>query len=269
MVERYRRRKGKKELLGNHQKCWIWGKNVVLETLRAGRWPVLELYLADRLDSKSLNVAFQLAQQSHIAATIKSSNVLTQQCHSNEHQGYLAKMAPYPYVDASQVVDNPPTCPLFTVLDSIQDPYNFGAIIRSANLLGVDAIFVARTQQVPVTSLVARSSAGAVNHVAISEVDNLTELAKRLRRLGVGIVAASQTAPINVFAANFLQPTAIVIGNEGVGIQDELLQVCDRRVSIPQFGNVDSLNSAVSAGILFYEARRQRQMSKARETDGT
>lgn len=263
MVERYRRGKSKKELLGSHQKCWIWGRHVVLETLRAARWPVLELKLSDRLSAEERDLAYQLAESLQIPAAIEPPDRLTGRCRSGEHQGYLAKMTPYCYADAESLLTNRPASPLYAILDSIQDPYNFGAVIRSANAMGVDALFVARKHQVPVTSLVARTSAGAVNHIALAQVDNLNGLAKRLQDLGIAVVCANHEATTDVFDHDFRQPTAIVMGNEGTGIRDSLLQACDRQVRILQSGDVDCLNAAVAAGILFYEAARQRVMRPA------
>ena len=258
MVERYRRGKGKQKLLGNHQKCWIWGRNVVVETLKAGRWPILELCLANRLAPDALQSVQQLADAASIPVSLESNESLTQRCRSKEHQGYLAKMPPYPYADPRTILADQNSRPLYCILDSIQDPYNFGAIIRSANVMGIDAMFVSRSGQVEVTSLVARASAGAVNYLPIAAVADLVELATDLHSREVQVVAATSTAERTVFEHDFQQSTAIVVGNEGTGIHAELLRVCDHRVAIPQFGEIDSLNAAVSAGILFYEACRQR-----------
>ncbi len=269
MVERYRRGKRKQKLLGNHQKCWIWGRNVVVETLKAGRWPILELCLADRLAPDALQAARKLADAADIPVSLESIESLTQRCRSKEHQGYLAKMPPYSYADPQPILSAQNSRPLYCLLDSIQDPYNFGAIIRSANVMGVDAMFVSRHGQAEVTSLVARASAGAVSHIPIAEVTDLVELATDLRGHDVQVVAATQTAERAVFDYDFRQPTAIVVGNEGSGIREELLRVCDHRVAIPQFGEIDSLNAAVSAGILFYEACRQRAADNLGAANGS
>ena len=131
-------------------------------------------------------------------------------------------------------------------------------MIRSAHVLGVDALFVPTHGQVPVTALVARSSAGAVSHMRIAQADDLLKLSKLLRSRGVRLIGTSQHAHQPVDACDLKSASAIVIGNEGSGIRDELLAACDELVTIPQFGTVESLNAAVSAGILFYEAQRQR-----------
>jgi 23S rRNA (guanosine2251-2'-O)-methyltransferase len=175
-------------------------------------------------------------------------------------------MPPYPYVDASDLLRRRPQTPLYVVLDRIQDPYNFGAIVRSAEVLGVDGMFVAEQNQCAVTSLVARTSAGAVNYLEIARVPDFVALARQLSHTGVRLIAASQHAECRLFDCNLKGSAALVIGNEGEGIADELLQCCDVRVSIPQSGHVDSLNAAVSAGILFYEASRQRSAAQCART---
>jgi 23S rRNA (guanosine2251-2'-O)-methyltransferase len=258
MVERYHRGKGKKKLLSSHQKSWVWGRNLILETLRAARWPIVGLHLSESLPSDQLESTRRRAEELQIPVMIESSERLQQRCHSREHQGYLAKMGPYCYVDGETVLRDRLDCSLFAILDSIQDPYNFGAIIRSANVMGIDALFVGREGQVKVTSLVARASAGAVNHVKLAQVDDLTVLVEKLKEIDVEVVCSTHDAEHTLFEQDMKRPTAIVIGNEGDGIRDELSDACDTRVRIIQSGEVECLNAAVAAGILFYEAARQR-----------
>jgi 23S rRNA (guanosine2251-2'-O)-methyltransferase len=258
MVERSQRGKGKQKLLGSHQKCWIWGKHAVLETVRCGKWLPVELHLSDQLSTDQAKETNQLAEKLSVPVTFDSADRLKQLCNSSEHQGYLAKMPPYPYDDAEELLSKHRDQPFYAVLDSIQDPYNFGAILRCAEAMAVDAVFVREQNQVEVTSLVARTSAGAVNHVALARVPNLCELVRKLQNLKISVVAAHENAETNLFDCDFGKSTAVIIGNEGSGIRQELLNVSDQQVRIPQFGNVGSLNAAVSAGILFYEIRRQR-----------
>lgn len=265
MVERYRRQKRKPALLGNHQKCWLWGRHVVTETLRAARWPVLELHLSDRLPEDDLVFAEQWSRSGEAMLTIEPFDRLTQLCHSREHQGFLAKMAAFPYDQVSEVLSSAKSRPLFGLLDGLQDPHNFGAVIRSAHVLGVDALFVPSHSQVEVTAQVARSSAGAVNHIPIAQAEDVVVLAEQLRSRGIRVIGTSQRASQPISDCDLTRAVVIVIGNEGTGIRDELLAVCDELVTIPQFGAVESLNAAVSAGILFYEAQRQRAAVGSRQ----
>lgn len=258
MVERYRRGKGQPKLLGNHQKCWLWGRNVVTETLRAARWPVLELHVSDSLLAEDMAFVEQWWRSNDFELHVETTERLTSLCHSREHQGFLAKMGEFPFDGVDDVLASVVPHSLFAILDGLQDPHNFGAVIRSAHMLGVDALFVPSRGQVEVTVQVARSSAGAVNHIRIALADDLVALVAQLKSRGVRVIGTSQNAARPVFDCNLSSSVAVVIGNEGAGIRRELLAACDEQVTIPQFGAVESLNAAVSAGILFYEAQRQR-----------
>ena len=258
MVERYRRRNAKSAMLGNHQKCWLWGRHVVTETLRAARWPVLELHAIDRLTEQELAFVEQWSHSTGGVLTVGSFDRLTKLCHSREHQGFLAKMAEFPYDSVDEAFANASQPALFGLLDGLQDPHNFGAVIRSAHVLGVGALFVSTRGQVAVTSQVARSSAGAVNHIPIAQAEDVVSLAAEMRTRGIRVIGTSQLAARTIDSCDLTHAVAIAIGNEGVGISQELLAECDELVRIPQFGAVESLNASVSAGILFYEAQRQR-----------
>ncbi len=299
------RKKRGKRVLGSHAKCWLWGRHVVLETLRAGRWPVLELHLAQDLRADRLDEAAQLALALDVPVKVQPGGRLEQLGHSPEHQGHLAKMGPFPYADAGALVtkvrdaagqtngsarrvsapaathgpplpwrervgvrgregDDAPAgvqAALFAVLDRIQDPHNFGAMVRSAEVFGVGALFIAEREQAGVTTAVARSSAGAVNRVPIARVEDLVDLAGRLKGAGLALVGASEKAEVPLTDVDFRRPSAVVIGSEARGIRPALRDACDALVRIPQHGAIGSLNAAAAAAILFYEARRQRRPS--------
>ncbi len=260
MVDSSRRRSPRRDVLTNHNRCWIWGRNVVLETLRAGRWPILELLLGDRADDATRNETQQLANRLGVRVSSVRDMTLTEKCRSAEHQGLAARMASFPCMTDAQLVEGLPENPIVAVLDRLQDPYNFGAIVRSASTLGIDGIVVGHKEQVEVNSLVARSSAGAVNHIPIARSDDLEQTVREFKQRGFQIVAATEKATSVLHETDFLKPTVVIIGNEGRGIREELLRICDRALSIPMSGCVGSLNAAVAASILFYEMRRQRMM---------
>jgi 23S rRNA (guanosine2251-2'-O)-methyltransferase len=257
-MERHGRGKGKKKLLGSHQKCWIWGRNPVTETLTAGRWEILELLLADDLEAGLQQAVRHMAEGMGVPVRVEPSESLERLCHTTEHQGFLARMTDFPYAVEAEVLTALPATSFSVILDGIQDPYNFGAIIRSAEVFGADAVFIPTTGQVGVTSMVARSSVGAVNRVAIVRVEALAGTVAALKRAGVAVVAASEKAATTMADFDFRRPVAIIMGNEGKGVSAELLALCDATVRIPQVGMIGSLNAAVAAGIFFYEVRRQR-----------
>jgi 23S rRNA (guanosine2251-2'-O)-methyltransferase len=235
----------------------------VVETLRAARWPILELLLSKEMAADEMHAAVKLADRLNLPVAIESPEVLTRLCRSDEHQGYLAKMPPFPYDDAEEILGRRSDRAFYLVLDAVQDPFNFGAIIRSADALGVDAVFVAAAHQADVTSLVVRASAGAVNYVPLARVADLTDWIGRLKQAGLALVGSSPRAKRDTSQSDFCRPVAVVLGNEAVGIRPEILSLCDERVSIRQRGHVGSLNAAVSAGILCYEVARQRNEDRA------
>ena len=246
-------------LLTNHNRCWIWGRNAVLETMRAARWPVLELIYSERCDPKVLDEVLTLANNQNVRFDLMHDADISKKCRSEEHQGLAARMPPFPYSTVSDLFRQSSVSPAFVLLDRIHDPYNFGAIVRSAEVLGIDGVIVGTREQSLVNSLVARSSAGAVNHVPIARSDDLVTTVKDLRARGFQIVGASDHAQDLIFDAEFRKPTVLMIGNEGSGIQPSLESLCTQFIQIPVLGHVSSLNAAVSAGILFYEVLRQRR----------
>jgi 23S rRNA (guanosine2251-2'-O)-methyltransferase len=263
MVERSRRGKKKRKLLGSHARSWLWGRNLVRETLLAGRWPILELHVADDLPSESIAEAQREAEARGVPIHIERRTALQRLEGTGEHQGYLAKMGPFPYATESEVFavaksKSADSTPLFLILDSIQDPFNFGAMLRSAEAFGADVVFIGARDQAPVSSMVARSSAGAVNRVPVAQMEDLVALARTLHDRGIQVVGASEKAERAVQTCNLKGPMAVIIGNEGTGIRPDLAACCDALVKIPIEGAVGSLNAAAAAAVMLYEARRQR-----------
>jgi len=168
-------------------------------------------------------------------------------------------MSAFPYASAGDLLDDPDAMSLCVILDAIHDPHNFGAIVRSAEVFGAGAIFVAERGQAAVGTAVARASAGAVNRLAIAKVDDLREFVGQLKNAGVAVVTALPNARPDVCDVDLSGPCAIVIGNEARGVSDDLVVCCSGQVRIPQHGKIGSLNAAASAAILLYEARRQRR----------
>ncbi len=254
----------KKKHAGNHQRAWLWGRRAVQEVLDHQHWPVNLLILGENLSDEERDHVSTQAVELGISVQVESPKRIQELCRNRQHQGYLARMAQYPYTPFDQLVGlvNAPDLsapPLIAVLDSIQDPYNFGAVLRSAEVLGVRATLVGKHGQVEVNSHVARSSAGAVNRVPVCCEKDLPHAVSILKNRGFTIVGASEKAtdtPCQDF--DFNQSVALVMGNEGQGISRVLMELCDHLVSIPQSGAIGSLNVTVAASILFYEAQRQK-----------
>jgi 23S rRNA (guanosine2251-2'-O)-methyltransferase len=235
-----------------------------METLRAGRWRPLEVRLDERLTDKDRDEAVRRAERLEVAISFAPATELERACRSAEHQGFAAKMPPYPYERAEDVLAAASAPPFFVVLDAVQDPFNFGAILRNADVFGVDGVFVAAAEQADVSSLVVRASSGAVNHVRLAQVAELGALIARLKSSGVTVVGTSPAAKRDVSQTDLCRPTALVLGNEAAGIRPEILERCDERIAIRQHGHIGSLNAAVAAGIFFYEVSRQREANQSR-----
>ncbi len=245
--------------MGNHQRGWLWGRHAVLETLRAGRWLPFELKLCEELIEASLRSEIrQRCEDAQISMEFTDANHLEQLVRARDHQGIAARMPEFPLKNFDDMLRDLPENPFLLILDRIQDPYNFGSILRSADLFGADGILIGSREQAGVSSHVARSSAGAVNYLNIVQVESLAETAKRIQNAGIEIIAASEKANSSPAEIDLSKGVAIIIGNEGAGIGSELLEQTDTLCVIPQTGHIDSLNAAVAAGILCYEVQRQR-----------
>jgi len=263
-----RKRKKKNDFSGNHQRGWMWGHHAVSETLVSGTWPVVEVY-ANRKAFEEFSHLITAKQASGIPFELVSSDRLEQLCGSSEHQGLVVRMGAFPYqtlesltkqlagtLKSSQAGES--TVPLVVICDRLQDAFNFGAVLRCCDGANVVAVIVGDHSQAEVTPHVARSSSGAVNHLAIVQVPDLVATSLALKELGLQLVAADANTQTPVWNATLTGPTALVIGSEAEGISTELLAICDQRLCIPMRGKVTSLNAAVAAGILLYEIRRQQ-----------
>lgn len=236
----------------------------MLEVLRAGRWPVDELYVDADLSNAERQEIQQLAVTSTTDVQFTDRDRLTQLSGSSHHQGYVAGMADYPYLPLAELLDlqsehSTDDAAVLVICDRIQDTYNFGAILRCCDAMRVQGVLIGDTQQAAVTPQVARSSAGAVNHIPLTVTSDLATAVAEVRTAGFQVVAASEKSDAPSWDCVLTGPVALVIGSEAHGIREEVLALCDQHLRIPMLGQVSSLNAAVAAGILLYEIRRQQQ----------
>ena len=256
-------------LSGNHQRSWLWGRHAVLETLRAGRWPIAEFFLDSNLAGSDLADVQRLTDSLNVTVELVDSDRLTQLSQTYEHQGFLARMGEFPCENPDSLnlaartstSESRRTPPLFLVCDRIQDAHNFGAILRSCDAMKLDGVVVGDRYQSTITPHVARSSAGAVNHQRIFRVPLLADAVVMFKQTGFQIIAASEKSATTIWDVNLIKPTVVLIGSETAGISPLLLSLCDTHVTIPMLGGVNSLNAAVAAGIVLYECRRQQLRS--------
>lgn len=180
------------------------------------------------------------------------------------HQGVVAVIPAIDYVDFNDLVDKLSSAevpPLVVVMDSVTDVRNFGAIARSAECAGADAIIMSAKNSAPVNGEAIRSSAGALNVIPVCRVGSLRNSLKTLQMAGMQLVAATEKGEKVVFESDLTKPTVIVMGSEDKGISGEVLKMCDARVSIPLLGKIESLNVSAAASVLLFEAVRQRFMA--------
>lgn len=186
---------------------------------------------------------------------------LTARLHTPDHQGVAAEVDPYPYLESEGVLQSHT---LLIALDEVQDPHNLGAIIRTAEGAGA-AVIVPRHRAAEVTAAVVKASAGASEHAAVVRVRNLADFLGEAKEAGFWVYGAAAGAESSYTAQDYRYPTCFVVGSEGEGLGRRVASLCDVMVSLPLAGTVDSLNVSVSAGILLYEAVRQRGAAGAPE----
>lgn len=178
------------------------------------------------------------------------------------HQGVVAKISPVKFRNLEEVVqevlENETTTPLFLLLDQITDARNFGAIIRTAECCGVNAIIIQNKGGAPVNADTVKTSAGAVFKIPICKVDHIKDAIYYLQASGVKVVAASEKTENTLFDTNLKAPVALVMGNEEKGVSPSVLKIVDEKAKLPMFGSIASLNVSVACGAFLYEIIRQR-----------
>jgi 23S rRNA (guanosine2251-2'-O)-methyltransferase len=238
----------------------IHGINAVASVLRSGADRVATVYILENLGTKRLG-RLSAALESSQAAVVRCDEArLEALVGTAKHQGVAAlvrdsarmtEAEARPYIQELQQ-------PVLLVLDSVQDPRNFGACLRTANAAGADLVVTARNRNVGFTPAVSKVAAGAAEAQATAVVSNLARFLDFLKEQGIWIVGADAAATTSLFEADLSGPVALVLGSEGSGLRRLTRERCDLLVSLPMNGAVDSLNVSVAAGICLYECRRQR-----------
>lgn len=243
------------------------GPHAVLEAIRSGRL-VRKLYVSqDRgLRTGAVNELILEAQQRRIFVNFVDKLDLARVSPIEEHQGVVAIVEGRKGVDLDELMlhlDTLEQAPLVLIVDSLQDPQNFGVLLRSAEGAGVDGVVIPRNRAVGVTAAVTKTSAGASEHLLIADVVNLRQAIDTLKEKGIWVIGADETGEMLYDEADYRSATAIVIGGEGEGIRRLVLEGCDEVVRIPMEGKISSLNAASAGTVLLYEALRQRRRDAA------
>ncbi len=241
------------------------GRNSVLEALKAGRvfnkiW-VLESTGGKKPDpilSRILNEA----EKRKIPVMRAKREALDRMSETHNHQGVIAQVASHEYADIDEMISR---CkdegrnPFFVVLDELKDAYNLGSVLRIADAAGVDGVIIPKHRSIGLDSVVAKASAGAIEYVPVARVTNIAMTLRELKeKHGFWVFGTDAEGKTDYDKADYKGAIAIVIGSEGEGMRDVVRKECDFLLSIPMAGNVNSLNAAVAAGIVIYEAVKGR-----------
>ncbi len=238
----------------------IEGRNAVIEALRAGT-AIDKIYIARGETDAALG---------HIASTARGKGIVVTECdrrkldgmsRTHSHQGVIAVAAVREYVPVEDILAAAKAKgepPLVVVCDELSDPHNLGAVIRTAECAGAHGVIIPRRRSAGLTAIVAKTSAGAVSHLPVARVANLTACLKELKERGLWVFGTAADGNVSLYGADLKGPAAIVIGSEGDGMGRLVREQCDFLVSIPMKGKINSLNASAAAAIVLYEAVRQR-----------
>lgn len=239
----------------------LFGFNSVSEAVRAGRRRIDEIMVSRDRASEKIEKILSETGKTGIRIKQYTSEQMTSLVRSEMHQGIAARVGPYPVVEFEDLADsvNNEKAPLFLLLDSIEDPHNFGALCRTALATGADVI-IPKDRAASPTPAVSRVSAGAMEYLRISVVTNLVNAMKYLKDRGVWISGLDGNGEKSIFDSDFRGATGLVVGGEDAGLRELVRKNCDFLVSIPQAGPVHSLNASVAGAVALYEVLRQRTM---------
>ena len=236
----------------------IVGINAVTEALRAGRVASLRL---GRRNDRRLQEIVTLAEQASVPVRRVPEDELNREAGGASHQGVIADVSDRRIYELDDLIRDAQATPpaLLVVLDGVEDPHNLGAILRSADAAGAHGLVRQTRHAAPISAVVGKASAGAVAHVKIADVVNVARAVEELKEAGIWTVALAGGAPETYDKMDLTLPTAVVLGAEGSGVRRLVRERCDFVASIPMKGHVDSLNVSVAAGVVLFEAVRQRR----------
>lgn len=238
----------------------VEGRHPVLEALKSER-AINKILLADGATGSGIMDILARARDKSIVVQTVPKAKLDQVSEGRNHQGVIAYIAAKDYVELEDIVEaanNSPRPGLIVVLDEIEDPHNLGSILRSCDAAGAHGVIIPKRRAVPLTATVAKASAGAIEHVPVARVANISQAIETLKKMGFWVVGTDVDADKMYHQVDVSGPTVIVIGNEGKGLGEVVKKRCDYLVRLPMIGEVQSLNAGVAAGILLYEVVRQR-----------
>jgi 23S rRNA (guanosine2251-2'-O)-methyltransferase len=237
----------------------IFGVLPVLEALRSNSRRIDKIAVAEGSGEHRLSEILRLAREHSVIVNRMPRESFSKYVDpALNTQGVIAFTTPVDYAEAEDIIDSATDETLLLILDGVEDPRNLGAVLRSAECAGVDGIFIPERRAVGLTDTVAKSSAGAIEYVKVAKVANLSRLIEKIKERDIWVVGTSGDAETSYADWDWTRPSAIVLGAEGTGLHRLVAQNCDVLVKIPMYGKIDSLNVSVAAGVILFEARRQR-----------
>lgn len=245
----------------------ISGKNAVTEAILSGAEGIEKIYISFGTSSPAISEIKKLANQYGIPVSVadkkKFAELEKRSSATGRTQGIIALMSEVEYADIAEILDKTLTngkLPLFIALDGITDPHNLGAVIRSAECAGCNAVIYSKKDSVGVNETVLRTSAGAAKHIPICRVDKLLNTLRYLKEMGVQLVGLSEHCKNDYTKFNFNSPVCLVVGSEGEGFTQQIKMECDKLLRINLLGKINSLNASVAASVVMFEAQRQRNL---------
>ncbi|WP_377520611.1 23S rRNA (guanosine(2251)-2'-O)-methyltransferase RlmB [Priestia megaterium] len=238
---------------------FIIGRNPVLEALKSGR-DINKLWIADGSQGGSMGQITQLAKRNGVLVQFVPKKKIEQMV-DGIHQGVAAQVAAYQYAeldDLFNLAEKRNESPFFLLLDELEDPHNLGSIMRTADAVGAHGIIIPKRRSVGLTATVAKASTGAIEHVPVARVTNLSRTIDELKDRGVWIVGTDAKESDDYRNLDGGMPLTLVIGSEGKGMSRLIREKCDFLVQLPMVGHVTSLNASVAASLLMYEVYRKR-----------
>lgn len=238
----------------------VAGRNAVMEALKGSR-SVNKLMIANGSTEGSIKEIIAVAKDKGVNIQYWDRSKLDSIARGIRHQGVLAQVAPVQYAeleDILQVAKDRNEPPFIVLLDELEDPHNLGAILRTADAAGVHGVLIPKHRSCPLSATVAKTSAGAVEHVPVARVGNLVQIIKKLKQEGLWVAAADMDGK-DYYDTDLTGPLLLIIGSEGQGVGRLVKEQCDFVVRIPMVGKINSLNASVAGSILMYEAMKQRR----------
>lgn len=239
----------------------IIGKNPVLEALQSGR-PINKIIISDQLNKNTERELHQMAKKANtIIQKVPKKRI--DQLSKGRHQGIIAYVTAYDYATIEEIVENArrkEQLPFIIILDEIEDPHNLGAILRTADATGVHGVIIPKRRAVGLTETVAKTSAGAIEHIPVARVTNIAKTIDELKEQNIWVVGTDEEGSKDYRTLDGDTAIALVIGNEGKGISRLVKEKCDWTIHLPMKGSIPSLNASVAAGILMYEIYRERNL---------